>query len=64
MCVCGGGGGVFALACKWIFIEINSTESRFVIGPENLLFAGVSAHHQPGNFTGWGSEVVNNKTHF
>ena len=28
-----------------------------VAGPENILFAGASVH-QPGNFTGWGSEGV------
>ena len=29
-----------------------------VIGPENILFAGMSLHLQPRNFTCWGSEGV------
>ena len=40
---------------------MHSTESRFVTGPSTILFA--SSHvctFQPGNFTGWGSEVVKN----
>ena len=28
---------------------------------ESILFAGASVHFQPGNFTGWDSEGVNNK---
>ena len=40
---------------------MHSTESRFVIGPSNILFAGMDkCTFQPGNFTGWGSEWVNN----
>ena len=52
---------------------MHSTESRFVKGPSDILFAGVCvcvcacvcvcvcvcALFQPGNFTGWGSEGVN-----
>ena len=38
---------------------MHSTESRLVIGPPNILFLGVYVSiFQPGNFTGWGSEVV------
>jgi len=36
------------------FHKTHSIEIRFVVGPENKLFAGVS-----GNLTGWGSEWVN-----
>ena len=40
-------------------INIHRTESRFVIGPSNTLFAGVYVStFQPGHFTGWGSEGV------
>ena len=35
----------FALACGRNFIKAHSTESRSVIGQENILFAGVSPHH-------------------
>ena len=45
----------FALACERIFIKTCNTEIRFVIGPENVLFALFSGRH----FTGWGSERVN-----
>ena len=39
---------------------MRSIKSRFVIGPSNILFAGVYVSiFQPGNFTGWGSEGVN-----
>ena len=35
-------------------------ESRFAVGPSNILFAGVfPCTFQTENFTGWGSEVVN-----
>ena len=34
---------------------MHSIESRFVIGPSNILFVGV---YVPGNLTGWGSEGV------
>ena len=38
---------------------MHSTESRFVTGPSNTLFAGVYVcTFQPGNVTGWGSEGV------
>ena len=40
------------------FHKMHSIEIRFYIGPENILFAGVCAFSQPGNFTGWGSEGV------
>ena len=33
---------------------MHSTESRYVMGPENILFAGASVH-----LTGWSSEGVN-----
>ena len=40
---------------------MHSIESRFVIGPSNILFGGVYVcTFSPGNFTGWGSEGVNN----
>ena len=42
---------------------MHSVKSRFVIGPSNILFAGVYIYmctFQPGNRTGWGSEGVNN----
>jgi len=38
---------------------MDSIESRCVIGPENILFAGVSVQLSARNFTGWGSEGVN-----
>ena len=38
---------------------MRSTESGFVIGPSNILFAGVYVcTFQPGNFTSCGSEGV------
>ena len=40
-------------------MKIDSTESRFVIRPSNILFAGVHVSiFQPGNITGRGSEGV------
>ena len=40
-------------------MKMHSIQSRFVIGPLNILFAGVYVSiFQPGNFTGWGSEGV------
>ena len=40
---------------------MHSTDSRFVTGPSNTLFSGVYVYtFQPGTFTGWGSEGVNN----
>ena len=44
-------------------MKTHSTESRCDIEAENILFAGMSVHFQPGNFTGWGSEGVNGCTH-
>ena len=39
---------------------MHGTESRFVIGPSDILFGGVYVNtFQPGNFTGCGSEGVN-----
>ena len=39
--------------------KMHSTESRVVIGPSNILFAGVSVCiFLPGNFSGWGCERV------
>ena len=32
----------FALACERIFIKMHSTETTWVIGPENILFADTS----------------------
>ena len=41
---------------------MHSVESRFVMGPSNILFAGVYVcTFQPGNFTGCGSEGVNSR---
>ena len=37
----------------------HSIENRCDIEAENILFAGMSVHFQPGNVTGWGSEGVN-----
>ena len=38
---------------------MHSTESRFVIGWDSILFAGMSlCTFQPGHLTGWGSEGV------
>ena len=43
---------------------MHSTESRFVMGPSNILSAGVYVYtFQPGNFTGWDSEGVNGIGH-
>ena len=40
-------------------IKTHCIERRFVIGPSNILFAGVYVcTFKPGNFTGWGSEGV------
>ena len=40
-------------------IKMHSVESRFVIGPSNILFGSVYVcTFQPGNYTGWGSEEV------
>ena len=40
-------------------IKMHSTESRFVTGPSNVLFAGVYVYtSQPGNFAGCCSEGV------
>ena len=42
-----------------ISIKMHSIESRLVIGPSNILFAGVYVYIvQLGNFTGWVSEGV------
>ena len=49
----------FALACERMFIKTHSTESRCVIGPENMQARPCS--FQQGNFTGSGSEGVNNR---
>ena len=39
---------------------MHSIESRLVIGPSNILFAGVYVSiFQPGNFPSWDSEGVN-----
>ena len=41
-----------------------STESRFVIGPSDILFGVVYVcTFQPGNFTGWSSEGVKRRIH-
>ena len=51
----------FALACERIFIKTQSIESRCDIEPENKLFAVMSVHFQPGDFTDWDSEGVKQK---
>ena len=41
-----------------ISIKMHSTESGFVKGPSNILFASLYVcTFQPGNFTGWGSDA-------
>ena len=41
-------------------VRLNSTESRFVTGPSNILFVGAYVcTFQPGNSTSWGSEGLN-----
>ena len=45
-------------------MKMYSIDSRFVLGPSNILFAGVYVcTFQPGHFTGWGGEGVNIHTH-
>ena len=44
-----------ALSSKRVALKVD------VIGPENILFAGASVHLSAENFTGWGSEGVNNR---
>ena len=52
----------FTGACEKISVKMHSTESGFVIGPSDTLFAGVYVStFQPRNFMGWGSEGVNMK---
>ena len=52
----------FTGAREKISVKMHSTESGFVIGPSDTLFAGVYVStFQPRNFTGWGSEGVNVK---
>ena len=47
---------LFASARERTSIKMHSTESRIVIGPSNVLFAGVSVYiFQAGKFTSWGS---------
>ena len=50
----------YALECKRIFIKMHNIKIRYDTEAENTLFAGMSVHFQPGNFTSWGSERVNN----
>ena len=41
-------------------VKMHSTESRFVVRPSSILFPGVYVCiFQPGNFTGFGREVIN-----
>ena len=50
----------FVLGPSNILFEGVHYESRFVLGPSNILFGGVIlCTFQPGHFTGWGSEGVN-----
>ena len=53
----------FALARERTFIKTHSIESRWVIGPENITVCGCLDPYifQPGNFTGLGSEGVNDE---
>ena len=49
----------FAWADERISVKMHSVGSRFVIGPSNILSAGMYVFtFQPGNFTGFGSEGV------
>ena len=49
----------FTIACERISLKMHRTESRFVVGPSNTLFAGMCVYtFQPGNFTYWGCEGV------
>ena len=48
----------FATACERVLIKTHSIESRYVIGPENILSAGVCVHLS-AHFTCWSSERVN-----
>ena len=49
----------FPWAHQKISTKMHSIESRFVIGPSNILFARIYVcNFQPRNFTGWGSERV------
>ena len=41
---------LFALPFERIFTKTHSVESRCVIGPENILFAGVCAHFSARKF--------------
>ena len=38
------------MACERIFIKVHNTESRFIIGPDNILFEGASVHLSARNF--------------
>ena len=50
---------LFAQACEKIFIKMHRIKSRYVIGPWNILFAGVYVCiFQLRNVTGWDSEGV------
>ena len=52
----------FIRAHEKISVKMHSTESGFVIGQSDTLFAGVYVStFQPRNFMGWGSEGVNVK---
>ena len=42
-------------------MKMHSIENRFVTGLSNILFGGVHVcAFEPGNFTDWSSEGVNN----
>ena len=50
---------LYFVSTRYDFYQLRSTESRYVIGPSNILFAGVCVStFQPGNFTGCGREGV------
>ena len=49
----------FALVCERIFIKTHSIESRWVKGPETILFKVHLCIFQPGGFAGWGSGGAN-----
>ena len=52
---------LFFLRPERTSIKTHSIESKFVIGPSNILVVGLYVcTFQPGNFTGWGSEGVKN----
>ena len=50
LCLCLSSFSCFALAHERIFMKTYTTESRFALGEENLLFAGVCVHFSSRTF--------------